>query len=121
MIEGVLKLATCTCGEAMTKLGKVFMLPLSGILDFFTIDEIIKSGYSRIPVYDGERTNVVSIMFTKDLAFVDPDDLMPLKSLCEFYQYKCFFVEDTKRLDAMFREFKDGTMIIFPKPGVRFT
>ncbi|XP_035702383.1 metal transporter CNNM4 isoform X2 [Folsomia candida] len=108
VIEGVLKLHKCSCADAMTKLEKVFMLPLNAILDFETIDEIIKSGFSRIPVYDGERNNVVSILYTKDLVFVDSDDRMPIKSLCEFYQYQCNFVDEKKPLDAQFKEFKEG-------------
>ncbi len=95
----------------MTSLATVFMLPLSGVLDFETIDEIIKSGFSRIPIYDGERNNVVSILYTKDLGLVDPDDQMPLRSLCEFYQYQCNFVDDKHPLDRMFKEFKEGKQL----------
>lgn len=72
------------------------------ILKFFAL------GYSRIPIYDSYRGNVVSILYTKDLAFVDPEDGMPLKSLCEFHQHQCNFVDETEPLDVMFREFRDG-------------
>jgi metal transporter CNNM len=35
--------------------------------------EIFKSGYSRIPVYDKDRHDVVGLILAKDLIFVDPE------------------------------------------------
>ena len=63
-----------------------------------------------MPVYDGKRTNIVSMLYTKDLAFVDPDDNTPLKTLCQFYQNECNFVFEDTTLDVMFKYFKDGKM-----------
>lgn len=66
------------------------------------------SGYSRIPVYEGDRTNILSLLYIKDLAFVDTDDNTPLRMLCEFYQNPCHFVFDDLTLDVMFKQFKEG-------------
>ena len=65
-------------------------------------------GFSRIPVYEGERTNIIGLLFIKELAFVDPEDATPLKTICQFYQNPCNFVFEDTTLDVMFREFKDG-------------
>lgn len=85
-------------------------------------------GYSRIPVYEGDRTNILSLLYIKDLAFVDTDDKFvnlvlisylnkltnlffistPLRTLCEFYQNPCHFVFDDLTLDVMFKQFKEG-------------
>ena len=35
--------------------------------------EIFKAGYSRIPVYDQDRNDIVGIILAKDLIFVDPE------------------------------------------------
>ena len=67
-------------------------------------------GFSRIPVYDGSRKNIVSILYIKDLAFVDPDDNKPLKTLCEFYKNPCNFVFEDVTLDVMFKQFKEGSI-----------
>ncbi len=32
------------------------------------------AGYTRVPVYDGVRQNIVGILYSKDLILVDPDD-----------------------------------------------
>lgn len=69
---------------------------------------LYSTGYSRIPVYEGERTNIITTLFIKDLAFVDPDDSTPLKTLCKFYQNPCNFVFEDTTLDIMFRQFKEG-------------
>lgn len=65
-------------------------------------------GYSRIPVFEGDRKNIVTTLYIKDLAFVDPDDNTPLKTLCQFYQNPCNFVFEDVTLDVMFKEFKEG-------------
>jgi metal transporter CNNM len=66
------------------------------------------SGYSRIPVYESDRKNILSLLYIKDLAFVDTDDNTPLRTLCEFYQNPCHFVFDDMTLDVMFKQFKEG-------------
>ena len=66
--------------------------------------------FSRIPVYDGERTNIVGLLNIKDLAFVDPDDCIPLKTLCKFYQHHLHSVFEDTKLDLMLEEFKKGTI-----------
>lgn len=68
------------------------------------------AGYSRIPVYEGSRSNIVTVLYIKDLAFVDPDDNSPLQTLCKFYQNPCNFVFEDTTLDVMFRQFKEGEL-----------
>lgn len=108
IISGALELRKKTVADAMTHIEDAFMLSYDAILDFETVSEIMKSGFSRIPVYDNERKNVLTLLFIKDLAFVDPDDNTPLRTLCEFYQNSCSFVFEDVTLDVMFRQFKEG-------------
>ena len=81
IISGALGLKTKSASDVMTRLEDAFMLPITSILDFNTLSEISKKGYSRIPVYDSERKNIVGLLHTKDLTFVDPDDKKPLKNI----------------------------------------
>ena len=69
------------------------MLPLKSFLNFETVSEIREQGYSRIPVYDGDRNNILHILFAKDLMFIDPDDNMPLAMVCEFYNNEVKIVD----------------------------
>ncbi|XP_076759804.1 metal transporter uex isoform X2 [Xylocopa sonorina] len=108
IIAGALELRKKTVADVMTKIEDVYMLDYNAILDFETVSEIMKSGFSRIPVYEGTRTNIVTMLYIKDLAFVDPDDNMPLKTLCQFYQNPCNFIFEDVTLDIMFKQFKEG-------------
>ncbi|KOC59188.1 Metal transporter CNNM2 [Habropoda laboriosa] len=108
IIAGALELRKKTVADIMTKIEDVYMLNYSAVLDFETVSEIMKSGFSRIPVYEGTRTNIVTMLYIKDLAFVDPDDNMPLKTLCQFYQNPCNFIFEDVTLDIMFKQFKEG-------------
>ncbi|XP_044740293.1 unextended protein isoform X2 [Chrysoperla carnea] len=108
IISGALELRKKTVSDVMTRIEDVFMLDYESILNFETVSEIMKSGFSRIPVFEGTRTNIVTMLYIKDLAFVDPDDNTPLKTLCQFYQNPCNFVYEDVTLDVMFKQFKEG-------------
>ncbi|XP_044046597.1 metal transporter CNNM2 isoform X3 [Siniperca chuatsi] len=111
IIQGALELRTKTVEDVMTPLRDCFMIPGDAILDFNTMSEIMKSGYTRIPVYEGERSNIVDLLFVKDLAFVDPDDCTPLKTITKFYSHPLHFVFNDTKLDAMLEEFKKGIVL----------
>ncbi|ODN06181.1 Metal transporter CNNM2 [Orchesella cincta] len=122
IISGALELKKKTVEHIMTRLEDTFMLPLDGELDFETLNEIRKQGYSRIPIYDGERRNIVTILFTKDLMFVDPDDKIPLKTLAQFYNNPCYYVFSDTTLDIVFKEFKECNILkCHCFPTVKFT
>ncbi|XP_069034357.1 metal transporter CNNM4 isoform X1 [Embiotoca jacksoni] len=108
MIQGALELRTKTVEDVMTPLGNCFMIHSDTVLDFNTMSEIMESGYTRIPVYEDERSNIVDILFVKDLAFVDPDDCTTLKTITKFYNHPIHFVFHDTKLDSMLEEFKKG-------------
>ncbi|XP_008064159.1 metal transporter CNNM2 [Carlito syrichta] len=108
IIQGALELRTKTVEDVMTPLRDCFMIAGEAALDFGTMSEIMESGYTRIPVFEGERANIVDLLFVKDLAFVDPDDCTPLKTITRFYNHPLHFVFNDTKLDAMLEEFKKG-------------
>ncbi|XP_010006134.1 PREDICTED: metal transporter CNNM4-like [Chaetura pelagica] len=108
MIQGALELRTKTVEDVMTPLPNCYMINRDAILDFNTMSEIMESGYTRIPVYEEERSNIMDILYVKDLAFVDPDDCTPLKTITKFYNHPIHFVFHDTKLDAMLEEFKKG-------------
>lgn len=108
IISGVLNYKSKTVEEVMTKLEDCYLLDLSSILDFRTIAHIMQSGHSRIPVYDGERHNIVGLLLVKDLAFIDTDDCTPLRTVIKFYNHQVQRVFNDNHLDEMLEEFKKG-------------
>ncbi|XP_062850882.1 metal transporter CNNM2a isoform X1 [Trichomycterus rosablanca] len=108
IIQGALELRTKTVEDVMTPLRDCFMIANDAVLDFNTMSEIMESGYTRIPVFEGDKSNIVDLLFVKDLAFVDPDDCTPLKTITKFYSHPLHFVFNDTKLDAMLEEFKKG-------------
>lgn len=108
MIQGALELRTKTVEDVMTPISDCFMIHSDAVLDFNTMSEIMESGYTRIPVYEDERSNIVDILFVKDLAFVDPDDCTTLKTITKFYNHPVHVVFHDTKLDSMLEEFKKG-------------
>jgi metal transporter CNNM len=67
IISGVLEMRKKTVGDVMTPIEDAYMLPIDSIMDFETISNIMDSGYSRIPVFEGDRKNILSLLYIKDL------------------------------------------------------
>ncbi|XP_063048153.1 metal transporter CNNM1 [Engraulis encrasicolus] len=108
IIQGALELRSKTVEDVLTPLKDCFMLAHDATLDFYTMTDIMQSGFTRIPVYEGDRCNIVDILFVKDLAFVDPDDCTPLKTVTQFYKHPLHTVFNDTKLDTMLEQFKKG-------------
>uniref|UniRef100_A0A672K921 Metal transporter n=1 Tax=Sinocyclocheilus grahami TaxID=75366 RepID=A0A672K921_SINGR len=106
IIQGALELRSKTVEDVLTPLNDCFMLASDAILDFYTMSDVMQSGYTRIPVFENERSNIVDILFVKDLAFVDPDDCTSLKTITQFYKHPLHCVFNDTKLDAMLEQFK---------------
>ncbi|XP_012875180.1 PREDICTED: metal transporter CNNM3 [Dipodomys ordii] len=104
--KGVLRYRTVE--DVLTPLEDCFMLDASAVLDFGVLASIMQSGHTRIPVYEDERSNIVDMLYLKDLAFVDPEDCTPLTTITRFYNHPLHFVFNDTKLDAVLEEFKRG-------------
>jgi metal transporter CNNM len=69
MVEGALELAHKTVNHTgvMTKLSDVHMLEINEKLDQQRVHELMVVGHSRIPVYEGVRTNIRGFVLVKDI------------------------------------------------------
>jgi CBS domain containing-hemolysin-like protein len=67
------------------------------------VEKISASGHSRFPVYSESIDNVTGVLYVKDLlsAFARHEDVD-----LEKIPRKAFFVPESKRIDALLREFK---------------
>jgi metal transporter CNNM len=103
IIKGVLDMKIKTVDQCMTPLAKVFMLSLDDKLDEKTMDkvrtcthahastgsltvvclveQILKSGFSRVPVYQGKKNNIIGMMIIKNLLKLSPKDAVPIEDL----------------------------------------
>jgi metal transporter CNNM len=108
MINGALDFNKWYVNDIMTALNEVFMLDVNSKLDFETIVNIQQKGFSRIPVYEGTKDNVVGLLHVKDFTLLDPDDNMPVKALLDHYNHKVTFCYKDDKLDEMFEKFRLG-------------
>ncbi|TMS39040.1 hypothetical protein L596_005632 [Steinernema carpocapsae] len=106
--------------DVMTKIEDVFMLPNNTVLNAKTVAEIVRTGYTRIPVYmPGDKNTITDILFVKDLALLDPDDNFTVKTVCGYHQHPVKFVLEDTPLKVMLEEFKRGDchMAIVKRPN----
>lgn len=82
-LAGELHMA-CRVKDVMTSLEQCFMLEKSLRLTFQTMLAIYKSGFTRVPVFEGDRQNIVAVMYAKDLILVDPDDSIQVGTVLSF-------------------------------------
>lgn len=68
---------------------------------------IFKAGYSRIPVYDKDRNDIVSLILAKDLIFVDPEDDIPISNFVDMFGRKPIFVWHDDKLGETLATFRN--------------
>lgn len=101
-------LSTKCVRDIMTKLEDVYMVEYNSTLTSEMLNQILKTGFTRVPVYESDRTNIVALLHVKDLALLDPDGKTSLKTLCKFYNHPVNFVFEDTKLNVMLEEFKKG-------------
>ena len=108
MGSSVLGLSDKSVKDLMTTIENVFMVEYSVILDQKCLELVAASGYTRIPVYEKERTNIVALLHVCDLAYVSASDGTSLRTLCKFYNHPVNFVFEDTKLEVLLSEFKKG-------------
>jgi metal transporter CNNM len=73
ILDGALDLRDKTIVSVMTPLDKVYMLDINTVLDKEMLKEIYAKGFSRIPIYEGHREKIVSVLLSRDLILINPE------------------------------------------------
>ena len=66
------------------------------------IDELVKSGHSRVPVYEGSIDNVIGLLYAKDL--LQPTDARSKPLEIRKLLRKAYFVPESKNVDELLSE-----------------
>lgn len=107
ILRGALDYKEKKVSDVMTSIQRVYMLEASAHLDYETMLQIYKSGYTRIPVYEGDRNKIVGLLYTKDLILIDPADRIELRTLVGLRGNRSVkYVLDSTPLDECFKTFK---------------
>ena len=102
MLEEIIKFYNKSASEIMTSRVDVEDIDIKA--EFCdVIDFIVKSGYSRIPVYEGTEDNIRGILYIKDLLpYLQGTGDIEWQSLIR----PAYFVPEAKKIDNLLEEFR---------------
>ncbi|TVR12669.1 MAG: HlyC/CorC family transporter [Planctomycetota bacterium] len=101
MIESILSMADLTVEEVMTPRTDMHAIAVSEGLDGAVI-LARETGHSRLPVYDGNRDNIIGLLYVKDLLGLQPAETTSLEELVR----KATFVPATKKVSELLAELR---------------
>ncbi|MCA9137773.1 MAG: HlyC/CorC family transporter [Planctomycetales bacterium] len=103
MIQNVMDLSDDTVGHIMTVRGDVDAVE---VCDSWpeVMRQVIESGRTRLPVYDGTLDNVVGVLYVKDLMPEISDGKTPSRSLSEIMRH-AWTVPVDRSVESILREF----------------
>lgn len=101
LVGSLFKLEEVPAYKIMTPAIDCFFLP-ANMLNTDAIYEVKKRGFSRIPIYKGDRDNIIGILYAKDLLSVAQTNGTVLEALVR----PPYFIPRTKRAFDLLREFQ---------------
>lgn len=113
LISGALDFKSKKVETIMTPTKDVFALDINVLLDFDTFKLILYHGYSRIPVYEFTRENLVGVILIQDLLLNDPSDRVPLRAVMEYFKHPLLRCKTEDSLETMFDKFRKGSHMAF--------
>ncbi|ETW01996.1 hypothetical protein H310_06514 [Aphanomyces invadans] len=108
IMYGALHYKSQQVSAVMTPIDKVFMLVSTAKLNADTMREIYQSGFSRIPVWRKTRNDIIGLLFTKDLVFIDPEDAIPIDEFIQIFGRGVHRVWPDTNLGDLLKAFKMG-------------
>ncbi len=103
MLEGVIRMASMTAGDVMVAVRRMDLLDIDSPYDEL-LAQVIDTGHSRFPVYEGSRDNVIGMLMAKDLLKLQRAPELNLRTLLRPAE----FVPESKGLNELLREFRSN-------------
>lgn len=97
MIQSIFEFGDTLCREIMVPRIDVLALEVTTPLKQAT-DQLVKSGHSRVPVFEGSIDNVIGLLYAKDLLKIGAG--IDLRKILR----KAYFVPESKKVDELLRE-----------------
>ena len=101
MLEGVIRMAAMTAGDVMVAAPRMELIDIASPRDE-VLQQVIDSGHSRFPVYEGDTENIIGILMAKDLLKLQSDVALDIRSLLR----PAVFVPESKGLNDLLRDFR---------------
>jgi magnesium and cobalt transporter len=103
MLEGVLRMAELSAGDAMVAAPRMDLLDIDAPYDEL-LGLVIDTGHSRFPVFEGSRDNIMGILLAKDLLKMQRAPELNLRALLR----PPVFVPESKGLNELLRDFRSN-------------
>ncbi|WP_179950621.1 transporter associated domain-containing protein [Aquabacterium olei] len=103
MLEGVIRMASMTAGDVMVAVRRMDILDIEAPYDEL-LAQVINTGHSRFPVFDGGRDNIIGVLMAKDLLKLQRAPELNLRTLLR----APVFVPESKGLNELLREFRSN-------------
>jgi len=103
MLEGVIRMASMTAGDVMVAVRRMDLLDIDAPYDQL-LAQVIDTGHSRFPVFDGSRDNIIGMLMAKDLLKLQRAPELNLRTLLR----APLFVPESKGLNELLREFRSN-------------
>ena len=103
MLEGVLRMAGLTAGDAMVAAPRMDLLDIDAPYEQL-LNGVIDTAHSRFPVYEDRRENVIGILMAKDLLKFQRSPDLNLRTLLR----PAVFVPESKGLNELLRDFRSN-------------
>ncbi|WP_397545576.1 HlyC/CorC family transporter [Roseateles oligotrophus] len=103
MLEGVLRMAELSAGDAMVAAPRMDLLDIDAPYEEL-LASVIDAGHSRFPVFDGQRDNIIGILLAKDLLKIQRAPELNLRALLR----PASFVPESKGLNELLRDFRSN-------------
>ena len=104
ILEGIIKFGNIQVVEIMTSRVDMVVADIKSNYKQL-MDIIIKSGYSRIPVFAGTRDNIKGLLYSKDLL---PHLDKPANFRWQSLMRQAYYVPETKMIDDLLIEFQEN-------------
>ena len=103
MLEGVIRMADMTAGDAMVAAPRMELLSIDAPFDEL-LHQVIDTAHSRFPVYEDDRENIIGILMAKDLLKLQRAPELNIRALLR----PAVFVPESKGLNELLRQFRDN-------------
>ena len=103
MLEGVIRMADMTASDVMLAAPRMDLLNIEDPMDEL-LHQVIDTGHSRFPVFEGERDNIIGILLAKDLLKLQRAPELNIRTLLR----PVVFVPESKGLNDLLRQFRDN-------------
>ena len=102
MIVNIMEFDDTMAYEIMTPRTSIFMVDYDEFNED-TVVEILKMGYSRVPVFKDNRDNIIGTVYIKDL-FIDYSKTNYKSVNIDNVMKEPYFVPETKKVDSLLKE-----------------